>query len=73
MATPVRVYPLLRSPNGVELAGLPGVPHVAHEVETRKEADELIASGVFTDNANHADRVPSTEPSKPVAATEKEF
>jgi len=48
---------------------LPGVPHIVHEVETRKQADELIATGVFTDNANHADRVPSTEPTKPVADT----
>ena len=31
-------------------------PAAVHTVETKAEADDLIASGAFTDNANHPDR-----------------
>lgn len=31
-------------------------PTAVHVVETKAEADELIESGAFTDNANHPDR-----------------
>lgn len=73
MATPVKVYPLQRAENGLPLAGVPGVPHVAHEVATKKEAEELLATGAWTDNPNHSDRVPANPaPDQPAPAGESE-
>lgn len=55
-AVPTRVYPLSRSA-GVPLAGVPGVPHIAHEVPSKAEAEALEASGAFTTDARHPDRL----------------
>lgn len=49
-AQPTKVYPLSTN-------YLMGVPHVTTEVATKKEADDLIATGAFTDNPQHPDRL----------------
>lgn len=70
-AKPTTVYPLARTPNGQDIAGVPGVPHVKHVVETAKEAEDLEATGAFTTNANHADRLaePDVPAEQPAAKT----
>jgi hypothetical protein len=49
MATPVKLYPI----RGHYLNSAPAAVHV---VDTKAEADELIATGAFTDNPRHPDR-----------------
>ena len=49
MAKETKVYP-------TKGTFLMGVPHAVHVVDSRAEADELIATGAFTDNPNDADR-----------------
>lgn len=49
MATPVKLYPI----RGHYLNYAPVAVHV---VDTKAEADELIATGAFTDNPKHPDR-----------------
>lgn len=46
---PVKVYP-------IRGRFLMGVPTAVHVVKTRARADELIASGAFTDNPNDPER-----------------
>lgn len=53
-ATPTRVYPL----RGVFA---PGVPHRVHELPSIKAAEVLLATGAFTDDPQHADRIPDDE------------
>jgi hypothetical protein len=48
-AKPTKVYPL-------EGHFLSDVPHVVTVVATRADADNLVASGAFSDNPNHPDR-----------------
>jgi hypothetical protein len=60
-----KVYPLA----GVFM---PGIPHVVTEVETKKEAEALIATGAFTDNPNDPRRIPPAEAEQPAPAGEKE-
>ena len=58
-AKPTTVFPL----RGVFLID---TPHIEHSTETKAEADALVATGAFTDDPNHPDRLHSvTEP--PVA------
>lgn len=49
MATPVKLYPI----KGHYLNYAPVAVHV---VDTKAEAEELIATGAFTDNPRHPDR-----------------
>lgn len=49
MSKPVKLYP-------IRDRFLHDVPSAVQIVETKAEADELIASGAFTDNPNHGDR-----------------
>ncbi len=48
-AKPTKLYPIANR-------FILGVPSAVHVVETRERAEELIATGAFTDNANHAER-----------------
>jgi hypothetical protein len=48
-ATPVKVYPI----KGRFLMDHPAAVHV---VDSKSEADALIATGAFTDNPRHPDR-----------------
>jgi hypothetical protein len=41
----VTVYPVF---NGANVQFIPGIPAVVHEGLTKKEADELVATGAFT-------------------------
>ncbi len=64
-AEPTKVYPLRgRFVNGV--------PHVVTETATKKEADELVASGAFTDNPRHPDRLDPEEAAPESPAPDKE-
>lgn len=60
-ATPTKVYPLA----GVSA---PGIPHVVHELPSQKAAEEYEATGAFTTNAKHPDRIPDEEIPLPVDA-----
>ncbi len=70
-AQPTKVYPV---------AGhfLHDVPHVTQEVETKAEAERLIATGAFTDNPRHPDRQPeptgasTQEPTEQVGSSDSE-
>lgn len=48
-AKPTKLYPIARH-------FLQGVPAAVHVVASRAEADELIATGAFTDDPKHPDR-----------------
>ncbi len=64
-AQPQKVYP-------VRGRYVLGVPHTTHVVETKAEAEELIASGAFTDNPRHPDRLDDEPPAEAVASDDKE-
>ena len=49
MSTPTKVYP-------IRGRWLHGVAAAVQVIATKSQADELVASGAFTDNPNHADR-----------------
>lgn len=49
MSKPVKVYP-------IKGRWTHDAPAAVHIVETKAEADQLVASGAFTDDPNHADR-----------------
>ncbi len=59
-AQPVKVYALKN-------VYLRDVPHVDHETETKAEAEALVATGAFTDNPRHPDRLHVDDP-PPLAA-----
>lgn len=59
----VKVYP-------VKGHYLSGVPRVVQIIKTKKDADDLIASGAFTDNPNDADRDHDVEDHSPAYADE---
>ena len=61
-AQPTKVYPL----QGVYAVG---IPHVVTVAESKAEAEALEATGAFTTNANHPDRIRDTD--EPVAPTEE--
>ncbi len=67
MAPPTKAYPLA----GVFV---PGTPHVVTEAATKAEAEALEATGAFTLNANHPDRVPAdaVATTTPAPAAEEE-
>lgn len=59
MATATKVYPI----RGYHA---PGVPHIPHELPSKKDAQVLLDTGAFTDNPNHPDRLPDSEIHLPV-------
>lgn len=48
-AKPTKLYPVLGR-------WIPGQPAAVQVVPTKAEADDLVASGAFTDNPRHRDR-----------------
>lgn len=68
-----KAYPL-SSVNGVPIQGIPGVPHVVTEAPTKADAEALEATGAFTLNPSHPDRLRDADaPTEPasVAVTEE--
>ena len=61
MSKPTRIYP-------VKGFYLNTTPHIEQVVETRAEADELIATGAFTDDPRHPDRLREETPETPADA-----
>lgn len=71
-AKEVKLYP-------IERRWKHDAPHAVHVVATKGEADDLIASGAFTDNPQHAERdhsapdlTKSSEPTEIVDVAESE-
>jgi hypothetical protein len=55
-AQPVKLYPIRDRYLDTSTGYHRNVPHVEHTTETKGEAEELIATGAFTDNPNHPER-----------------
>lgn len=53
-ATPTKAYPLRGR-------FVPGVPHVVTEAASKAEAEALEATGAFTLDPRHAERIPDAE------------